>query len=275
MTATTASPSSSQRPATPPRRVGVIGHGAVGSVVAEALARGIPGLVLAGVHAHSPVPDRYRAESFAALLDGSDLVVEAASQDAVASYGPSVVSGGRDLLVVSVGALRDDALLATLRRGAGRLLVTTGAIGGVDQLRAAALLGALDEVSLTTTKPPAALVRPWMTRAELAALEEATGAVEVYAGPARQAVERFPTSVNVAATLCLVTLGFDRVHVRLVADPATDHVEHHVTARGAAGEYEFRFRNVPSATNVRTSAITPYAVLRGLTDLDAHTVIGW
>ncbi|MEZ5144259.1 MAG: aspartate dehydrogenase domain-containing protein [Acidimicrobiales bacterium] len=279
-TMTPPTPSPASRPddhdrARPPRRVGVIGHGAVGSVVAEALDRGVPGLVLAGVHARSPVPDRYRAGSFDELLSGADLVVEAASQEAVASYGPAVVAAGADLLVVSVGALRDDGLLATLGRGAGRLLVTTGAIGGVDQLRAAALLGSLDEVSLTTTKPPRALVRPWMSAAEAAAVEEATAPVAVYDGPAREAVERFPTSVNVAATLSLVTIGFDRVHVRLVADPATDHVEHHIVARGAAGDYEFRFRNVPSPANVRTSAVTPFAVLRGLADLDAHTVIGF
>lgn len=238
----------------PRRRVGIIGHGAVGSVVAEVLDRGAPGIELAGVYAHSAVPDRYRAESFSQLLARSDLVVEAASQEAVRSYGPDVVQEA-DLLIVSVGALHDDALLSTLRGGAGRLFVTTGAIGGIDQLRAASLLGELESVSLTTYKHGA---------------EQAS----VFDGYAREAVKRFPTSINVAATLSLATIGFDRVRVRLVTDPEVQHVEHHIEAHGPAGAYEFRFRNIASAQNVRTSAITPYAVLRGLGDLHAHTVIG-
>ena len=77
-----------------------------------------------------------------------------------------------------------------------------------------------------------------------------------------------------AATLALATVGFDRVRVRLIAGPAAEHVEHLIEATGASGSYEFRFRNVASTLDTRTSAITPYAVLRGLVDLDAHTVIG-
>jgi aspartate dehydrogenase len=253
----------------------------VGSVVAGALEGGYPAadrpdVMLAGVYADSPVPDRYRTDSFDELLGRSDLVVEAASQEAVAAYGPATVDAGTDLLVVSVGALRDGALLDRLRSGPGRLLVTTGAIGGLDQLRAASLLGELDRVELTTTKPARALVQPWMDDDLTAALTDpgTTEPVEVYDGPAREAVERFPRSVNVAATLSLTTVGFDRVRVRLVADPAADHVEHRIEASGAAGSYRFRFRNVPSDANVRTSAVTPYAVLRGLGDLDAHVVIG-
>ena len=256
------------------RRVGVIGHGAVGSVVAHALERGQVGLELAGVYAHSPVPDRYLLDSFDELLERSDLVVEAASQEAVSSYGPAVVDARADLLVVSVGALREDTLLATLRSGHGRLLVTTGAVGGIDQLRAASLLGGLEHVALTTRKAPRALVRPWMDAELVDRLTNGTEPIVAFDGFAREAVERFPTSINVAATLALATVGFDRVRVRLIAEPTAKHVEHLIEATGASGSYEFRFRNVASTLNTRTSAITPYAVLRGLVDLDAHTVIG-
>lgn len=258
-----------------PRRVGVIGHGAVGSVVAEALEVSSGRVVLSGVYAHSEVPSRYRVGSLGELLDRSDLVVEAASQEAVVAHGPLVVARAIDLLVVSVGALRDEALLATLRTGPGRLLVTTGAIGGLDQLRAATLLAPLDAVCLTTRKPPEALVRPWMDADLVARLTTGDEPVVVFDGVARDAVERFPASVNVAATLALVTVGFDRVRVRVVADPAARHVEHLVEASGPAGSYEFRFRNEASPTNPRTSAVTPYAVLRGLVDLDASVVMGF
>ena len=97
------------------RRVGLIGHGAVGSVIAEGLERGVEQLSLAGVYAHSTVPDRYRIGSFDELVERSDLVVEAASQEAVRAYGPTAVATGKDLLIVSVGALADPSLLTTLR----------------------------------------------------------------------------------------------------------------------------------------------------------------
>ena len=259
----------------PPRRIGVVGHGAIGAVVAGRLAAGMEGLALAGVHADSAVSAEYQAGSFDELLASSDLIVEAASQEAVAAYGPATVEAGRDLLIVSVGALLDDVLLSKLSTGDGRLLITTGAIGGVDLLRAAAMLGELEDVSLVTRKPARALVRPWMDADLVDALEHGDESVTVFSGLARSAVERFPESVNVAATLSLVTIGFDAVRVEVVGDPGADHVEHTVGARGAAGSYEFTLRNVPSPDNIRTSAITPYSVLRGLADLDAHVVAGF
>ncbi len=259
----------------PRRRVGVVGYGAVGSVIAEGLDGGMGELSLAGVYAASPVPDRHRVDSFGELLDRSDLVVEAASQEAVHAYGPTAVGAGRDLVVVSVGALVDPSLLAALGSGDGRLLVTTGAIGGIDQLRAASLLGGLERVSLTTRKPPRALVRPWMDADLVGRMVDGDDPTIVFDGTARDAVERFPASINVAATLSLSTIGFERVRVRLVADPSASSVEHHIEAVGPAGTYEFRFHNVASATNPKTSAVTPYAVLRGLADLHTHTVIGF
>lgn len=257
------------------RRVGVIGYGAVGSVVAEHLAAHlVEGCDLAGAYAHSPVPDAHRVPSLDALLAASDVVVEAASQDAVAAYGPTVVASGADLVVVSVGALRDDALLDRLRTGRGRLLVTTGALGGVDQLRAAAIGGGLDRVTLTTRKPPGALVEPWMDADLVERLRTGDEVVVVFEGVAREAVARFPTSVNVAATLALVTVGFDRVGVRLIADPVARRVEHLVEAEGGLGAWSFSIGNVASRANPRTSAVTPYAVIRALGDLGAHTVVG-
>jgi aspartate dehydrogenase len=262
------------------RRIGIIGHGAVGSVVADALERGeVPGAVLAGVHALSEVPEHRRIDSVAELVAHSDLVVEAASQDALRSYGAGVLAAGRDLLVVSVGALVDDVLRARLVEEAGgsgaRLLVTTGAIGGVDLLRAAASSGPIESVTLETVKPTEALARPWMTPDLLDALRRADGPVEVFDGPAREAVAAFPESVNVAATLSLVTIGFDRVRVRIVGDPGAAHVTHTISAAGAAGEWHLVLRNRPSPMNPRTSALTPHAVLRGLHDLGATVVVGW
>lgn len=276
--------------------VGIIGHGAIGSVIADALGRGaVPGCRLAGVLRRSgpasvaPVRPqsgrrtspglagaRAAVASIGELVAASDVVVEAAGAEALADHGPAVVGAGTDLLVVSVGALADDGLRARLTSSGpdgGRLLLSSGAIGGLDLLRAAALMGAVHSVRLTTTKRPSALERPWMSGAERTRLQEARAPVSVFAGVAREAVRRFPESANVAATLALATTGFDATRVELVADPGTPTVRHHIEVEADAGRYELTIENTPSA-NPRTSAVTPYAVLRSLTDLSATVVVG-
>lgn len=261
-----------------PLRVGIVGYGAVGAPIADALAAGVDGLELVGVHALSPVPASMRVDSIVEIVDRADLVVEAASQDVVRAVGVDILRAGRDLFVVSVGALADDGLLRELTRaatgGGGRLLVTSGAIGGLDLLRAARRYGPMDEVRLTTTKPTNALAGPWMDERLVEELRVATAPVEVFRGTARQAVARFPLTMNVAATLALTTVGFERVEVQVFGDPAARGATHTISVRAAAGSYELTIGNRPSPTNPRTSAITGFAVLRELIDRTAPVVIG-
>lgn len=246
------------------RRVGLIGHGAIGRVLADEIERDGNGLELSGVLA-SRAPHERACNSIGALVDASDIIVEAAGQSAVLEHAERVIRSGTDLLVLSVGALADSDLLERLRNaGGGRLLISTGALGGVDILRAASLSGGLSGVELVTTKPADALLEDWMpaeVHAALAAGEPAT----VFEGSARDVVERFPESTNVAATVGLATVGLDSLKVRLVADPTVDLVTHRLTAWGAIGTYAIEITNQPSE-NPRTSAVTPYAALRGLLD---------
>ena len=149
-------------------RVGVIGFGAIGAPVIEALRDGrIPGCNLSGILTRSTPPDeleRFAASSLHDLIDRSDLIVEAAGHKALGRTGPSVIESGTDLLVLSVGALVDDLLYQRLTRdGGGRLLISTGAVGGLDTLLAAMLVAPLDSVSLISKKPSEFLVRPWMS----------------------------------------------------------------------------------------------------------------
>lgn len=258
-------------------RVGVIGHGAIGAVVSSELAAGrVPCCTLAGVLTrshHHEGPDAVR--SLDELMERSDIVVEAAGHQAVVDHAARILGAGIDLLVVSVGALVDDELRARLTRAdlPGRLLLSSGAIGGLGLLRAAALLGTIDSVRLTTTKAPDALLAAWMTPSLTAELRHGTAPVPVFEGTAREAVAHFPTSVNVSATLALATLGLDRTRVTVVADRAAVRVRHVIEVDGDAGHYELHIDNTPS-TNPRTSAITPYNVLRALNDMSDRTVVG-
>jgi aspartate dehydrogenase len=213
-----------------------------------------------------------RAHSFDRFLDADvDLVIEAASQAAVKRYGRKILQRGRDLMVLSVGALADDAFLAELTGLAGgasrQLLIPSGAIGGLDALQAAAM-DEISEVILTTTKPPHTIFR-FGDEAGLPDLTSMTGPVCLFEGPASEAVARFPRNVNVAAALSIAALGFEKTTVRLIADPAARHNTHRVQAKGRFGELDVALRLNPSPTNPQTSylaALSAIHLLRKLTE---------
>ena len=266
-------------------RVGLLGHGAIGSAVAAGLEAGkVEGAALSAVlDPWAPHPSS-SVGSLEELLAACDVVVEAAGHGALREQGGKVLEAGLDLLVVSVGALADDELYQNLlsagsedvEQKAGRLYITTGAIGGFDSLQAAALAGAIYTAEMTSRKPAANLAQPWMERSlrqELlgggTAASDAEPASEIiaFAGSARDACRLFPQSANVCATLSLATVGFDETKVTMVGDPARKRVRHEIRAEAESGVYEFAFENITSPSNPKTSAVVPYAVLRGLGSL--------
>lgn len=254
-------------------RVGVIGAGAIGTVIAEQIQAGrVAGAALAGVVAGRQTP----RDEFQVLLETCDVIVEAASHSAVSEYGPAIKNAGVDLVVLSAGALVDQSLLRTLSASSGgRLFISTGACGGIELLRAAHLVRPLDEVRLRTTKTSAALVRDWMEPELRRNLSEGNEALSVFSGTARGAVKLFPETTNIAAVLSLATVGFDATAVEINADPHRAQALHEISARGEAGSYHFAIENAVSQQNVRTSAVTAYAVLRGLADMTTAFVPAW
>ncbi len=259
----------------PELRVAVLGWGAIGRPVGLGLWEGrVPGARLVAVAARrgaagSPVP----VVEAGRLADGADLVIEAAGQEALAAHGETYLRSGARLLVVSVGALVDDALFERLQAAGGsRLYLTSGAIGGLDLLRAAGRAGPIDRIVLTTTKAPGSLIQDWMEAGTVEALRAGREEVVAFDGPATEAVRRFPQSVNVAATLALAAGSWDLVRVRVVADPAVEVNRHDIDIEAAAGRYRFTIENHPSPDNPKTSGIVPHAVLQGVAALCGR---GW
>lgn len=248
-------------------RVAVLGAGAIGGVVARSLARQeIPSAQLVGVvHADPVDPPGLPVLDFADAVRAADLVVECAGQRALVERGPAVLAAGKDLLVTSVGAVADDSVFEALRVPvAGRVYLSTGAVGGLDLLTAAARMGALDSVRITTTKTARNLVQPWMDFRQAERLRSGRAPMELMRGPAREVTARFPKSANVAASVALAVRNWDIVEAVVVADPAATLTSHVITAEGAAGSYRFEIRNHPSAETPTTSAVVPFAVLSAI-----------
>lgn len=204
-------------------------------------------------------------EISAFLNDAPDIVAECASHTAVRDYGPAVLEAGRDLIVISIGALSNDALRQQLAQaahaGGARLILPAGAIGGIDALAAARLSG-LESVVYTGRKPPLA----WRgTPAEqLVALDSLNTATVFFEGSARKAAEDYPFNANVAAALALAGIGLDATKVRLVADPAIKRNVHEFAVSAGCGDFSVRLEGRPSPANPKTSLMAGYSVAREL-----------
>lgn len=203
------------------------------------------------------------ADGEAFLAARPDLVVEAAGHEAAATHGPAVLGAGIDLVLVSVGALTDDALherlVAAARDGGARLILPAGAIGGIDIVAALAPAGDM-VLRYFGAKPPAAWAgTPAAGLADLGGLDEP---VEIFRGTAREAAIAFPRNANVAATLALAGGGLDATQVVLTADPAAQGNVHRYELTSPTASLSVEIANRPSAGNAKTSLTTVYSVLR-------------
>ncbi|MDB5808861.1 MAG: putative L-aspartate dehydrogenase [Betaproteobacteria bacterium] len=196
-----------------------------------------------------------------------DVVVEAASHDAVREYGGALLDAGIAMIVLSGGVLADDKLRNELEAAALKtnalLYVPSGGIGGLDALKAACIAG-VDEVEIIVSKPSAA----WRGIKYVEALKIDLAALRVptvlFEGAAREGVPHFPANVNIAAVLSMAGIGFDRTRLKVVADPTIIHNTHQITVRGKTGNITIKFENVPAPENPKTAWLACYSALAAL-----------
>ncbi|MGO8920148.1 MAG: aspartate dehydrogenase [Stellaceae bacterium] len=259
-------------------RVGLGGLGAIGLPVARRLAAGLPGLTLAALSARDPARAEARLAalgigapvvSLAALADCADIVVECLPAAAFRAIAEPAIDAGRLFLALSAGALLDHLdLIDRARRSGARIIVPTGALLGLDAVRAAAE-GEIRSVKLVTRKPPGGLAgAPYLVEhgISLAGLDRP---LKVFDGTAREGARGFPANVNVAAALALAGIGPERTRLEIWADPSLERNTHRIELEADSARLTMTIENVPSAENPRTGRITPLSViacLRGLSD---------
>ena len=263
------------------KSLGVIGSGAIAAPMLEAVARNVARpierlslLTLPSVEDGARAlldrcgsriagASRIFTDGAAFLAERHDLVVECAGHAAVKAYGTKVLNSGTDLLVVSIGALTDDGLRQSLHQAAeksgARLILCSGAIGGIDLLSAARLSG-ITAITYTSRKPPKA----WKgTPAEkLIDLDKVAAETVFYEGTARAAARDYPQNANSAATIAIASVGLDNVIVRLIADPQAPGNVHEFKLQSACADMDVRIVGKPSPDNPKTSMSTAYTVAR-------------
>ena len=183
-------------------KVGILGCGAIANIITNFAVEGKLGVDLKFFYDR----DMERAENLASQVDGRvvldikemldhvDLVIEAASPQAVVDIIPEILKKGKDVIIMSIGALMDSKLRENLeniaRENNSRIYAPSGAIVGLDGIKAASI-GKISEVSLVTRKPPKSL--------GISADKETI----LYEGEAKDAVRKFPMNINVAAALSI------------------------------------------------------------------------
>jgi len=263
-------------------KIGLAGLGAVGLGVARGLETGIPGLVLAAVavrdkdKARRNLPEagaRIAIVAAEALAQSCDIVVECLPPDMFRKVASSAIEAGKIFMPLSVGQLLENwDLVERAKATDARILVPTGALLGLDAVRAAAE-GTIRSVTMITRKPPNGLDgAPYLVERgiSLAALKEPK---KIFDGSAREGARGFPANVNVAAALSLAGIGPDKTRLEIWADPGITRNTHRIEVDADTARFSMTIEGVPS-DNPRTGRIVPLSAIAALRGLVSELKVG-
>ena len=267
-------------------RVAIAGLGAIGREVARRItgagAPDMPGVTLTAVAARDAAKARAWLEErgiacpvvpLDALPQHADLAVECAPAALLEQICRPMLEAGKQVLVLSCGALlpRTDLIELAKERG-GRIIVPTGALLGLDAVAAAAE-GTIHSVRMTTRKHPNGLKGAPYLVANKISLDGINEAKRVFSGSAREAAAGFPANVNVAAALSLAGIGPDRTMIDIWADPAVERNCHSIEVDADSARFTLAIENVPS-DNPRTGRIVALSVIATLRKLQSPLRVG-
>jgi aspartate dehydrogenase len=263
-------------------RVAIAGLGAIGRAVVRRLADGLPGLSLACAAARDVAKANAWLDAakitcplvkLAEFPHYADLAVECAPGEALESICTPMLMAGKQVMVLSAGALLPRPHLIDLaRKQGGQIIVPTGALLGLDAVAAAAE-GVIHSVRMVTRKPPRGLAGAAYLVKNGISVEGLSAAKCVFAGTAGEAAAGFPENVNVAAALSLAGIGPDRTTIEIWADPAVTRNCHTIEVDSDSARFSFSIENIPS-DNPRTGRITALSVIAALRKLNAPMRVG-
>ncbi len=256
------------------KNIGLVGCGTLGRAILSAVAQGKLAVPVAGVTSRTAetaraflktLPEPPPFLTLDELIRRSELIVEAAGGDIVADLARRTFAAGKDLLVISMGALLDHPELIELaRRKNCRLILPSGAIAGLDGIKSACE-GRIDHVTITTRKPLRSLEgAPFIVENGIS-LEGLTEETELYSGPVREAVRGFPSNVNVAACVSMAGIGADETTIRILAVPGLERNSHTIEVEGEFGSLTISIANALSE-NPKTGRLTAMSIIRTIKD---------
>jgi len=270
------------------RRIGIIGCGTIGGYILDAVAAGkvknAEVNIVCGRSEASKGREKVRAYGIQWVTDVSkmldedlNVIIEAASHEALEEHGVDILKSGIDLIPASLGALVDERLLRALIEAAeasGSMLhVPSGGIGALDAIQAA-VCETVEEITMTSRKPPGAWKGiPYVEKLDLD-LDGMDRPTVLFEGPAKDCVKKFPQNINIAAALSLAGIGFEKTRIRILADPTVERNTHEIVSTGEAGKFTITLENVPDPDNPKTTFMACCSVLAALKNLRASYRVG-
>jgi len=265
-------------------KVGVVGCGAIGSHLVKAiLARYKKTISFCGVcetdaekveNLKRSLKKAIRSYSLEELVSRCDLVIEAASGKTAAEVVKLALWHNTDIMLMSVGGLLlNPQLLPKIRKKKINVYVPSGAVAGLDALKAARM-GKIFRVQLTTKKPLAGLSGAPYINDNKINLNKIKKEQIIFEGTASEAVAGFPKNINVAAVLSLAGIGARKTRVRIVASRLVKRNIHTLEIEGNFGKIVCCSENVPSEVNPKTSMLAVLSALAMLEGITSNLKIG-
>ncbi len=212
--------------------------------------------------------------SLDALIKKSDLIIEASAAKAAWEITRKSITAGRKVMIMSVGGMVEylDELLILATKNNAQVYFPSGAISGVDALKAASICG-IKKVILTTRKNPKAFngVEYVTKRFDLSNLKKDK---VLFSGVAAQAVKYFPQNINVAAVLSLAGLGIHKTQVRIIASPRVTKNIHEILIESKAATIFTRTENILHPQNPKTSFLAVLSAIATLKQILQPIKIG-
>ncbi len=255
------------------KKLVIVGCGRLADIVVNALQSGLlPEYELVGVYSRTAAKAAHIAARMEAhgrpcvacasleelLALRPDYLVESASPAAMKALALPTLANGTSIVTLSIGALADAGfyhqVLDTARANGSRVYIASGATGGFDVLRTAALMGHAS-AKFFNEKGVAAL--RWSSVYD-PSLE--TEQRVVFSGTAREAIGVFPTGLNVAVAASLASVGPEEMDVTMLATPGF---------RGDTQRVEIRNDEVRAVVDVysATPAIAGWSVVSTLQNI--------
>ncbi|MBI4651320.1 aspartate dehydrogenase [Candidatus Desantisbacteria bacterium] len=264
--------------------VGIIGCGTIGQEIGKAIAYSIPEMQVKAVSEinvknlavfNKKTGKKYRSILISELISKVDFVIEAASSKISYGIAYETLKQGKDVMILSVGGLYKDfpALVKLAKKKDGRLYIPSGAIGGLDGLRAASL-GKIYSVELTTRKPPQSFEGVSFLQENNIDIENIKKELCIFDGNAKEAVVAFPKNINVALTLSLSGIGIKKTKVKIIADPLCKKNIHEINASGDFGKLYVKNENEQSPDNPKTSFLAILSAISMLKNITSPVIVG-
>ncbi|MDE2027007.1 MAG: DUF108 domain-containing protein [Candidatus Omnitrophica bacterium] len=264
-------------------RVGILGCGAIGSRIAKSI-KDDGRAVLTGLFDINPaksenlqkhLPQKNIVKkSYDELLHASDLVVEAVNAPDTRELVRRALLARKDVLIMSVGKfIEGESIFALAQKQGVRVLIPSGAIAGVDALKAVSQQR-IDRITLTTRKPIYGFADNAFVQQKRINLSQITKETILFEGNVREAVKCFPQNINVAATIALASGARDKLRIRIATSPEFKVNSHEIEAAGDFGRLVTKTENVVCPDNPKTSYLAVLSAVRTLKEYFQGVKIG-